>query len=224
MSIRTLGLSDQLRDYLLSVSVVHDPLLQRLRDETMKAVGFNMQISPEQAQFMTVLLKLMNARRVLEVGTFTGFSALSIARALPQDGHLITCDIETDWTAIGRRYWQEAGVDGKIDLRIAPAVETLDGLVESGYAETFDFAFIDADKQNYVAYYEKCLRLIRPGGVIGIDNTLWGGAVADLNDNDADTVAIREVNRLIFEDARVDSSLLPIGDGLHLAYKRALSR
>lgn len=223
MSTQTLGVSEQLHDYLLSVSVKTDPVWEHLRDETMEKLGFNMQISPEQAQFMTLLLKMLNAENALEVGTFTGFSALCIARALPADGKLIACDIDEEWTSVGKRYWEEAGVAGKIDLRIAPAVDTLDALMAEGRSNTFDFAFIDADKQNYVNYYEKCLRLIRPGGVVAVDNALWGGRVADPEKVDADTVAIREVNRIIFEDTRVVSSLIPIGDGLHLAYKQTSS-
>ena len=219
MSTQTLGLSEQIHNYLLSVSVKADPIWERLRDETVEKVGFNMQISPEQAQFMTLLIKLLNAKNALEVGTFTGFSALSIARALPVDGKLIACDINDDWTSLGKPYWEEAGVAEKIELRIAPAVVTLDTLIKTGHSDTFDFAFIDADKQNYADYYEKCLRLTRPGGVVAVDNTLWGGRVADPEVVDADTVAIREVNKIIFDDVRVESSLIPIGDGLHLACK-----
>ena len=178
-----------------------------------------MQISPEQAQFITLLLKLLNARKALEVGTFTGYSALSIARALPADGKLVACDINEDWTSVGRPYWEEAGVAEKIELRIAPAVDTLDDLMKTGQSGTFDFAFIDADKHNYADYYEKCLQLIRPGGVVAVDNTLWGGRVADPDLVDTDTVAIRAVNKIMFEDNRVESSLIPIGDGLHLAFK-----
>ena len=220
MSTQTIGISEQLHSYLLSVSVPPDPLWQRLRDETRKAVGYNMQISPEQAQFMTVLVKMLGVKKALEVGTFTGYSALTVARALPADGRLIACDISEEWTSIGKKYWQEAGVENKIELRIGPAVDTLDKLIEAGHSETFDFAFIDADKEHYADYYERCLELLRPGGVVGVDNTLWGGAVADTSNQSADTVAIRKLNQLIYEDDRVDSCLLTIGDGLALALKR----
>ena len=219
MSTETLGLSAELQNYLLSVSVKPDKLYERLCIETQTLVGFNMQISPEQAQFMTVLMKIMSVGKALEVGTFTGYSALTIARALPQDGRLVACDISTEWTSVAKKYWEEAGVADKIDLRIAPATDTLDALIENGESGSFDFAFIDADKQNYTAYYEKSLQLLRPGGVVGIDNTLWGGSVADPAKTDADTVAIRQVNQLIYNDNRVTASLVPIGDGFHLAYK-----
>lgn len=219
MSTRSFGLSDQLQDYLLSVSVPPDPLWERLRDETKRAVGFNMQISPEQAQFMSFLMKLMNVKSALEIGTFTGYSALAIARALPADGRLVACDINTEWTSIARRYWKEAGVDDKIELKIAPAVDTLDSMIADGLSGSFGFAFIDADKSNYVNYYEKCLQLLYAGGVVCVDNTLWGGAVADPDINDDDTNGIRALNQRIFEDKRVNSTLIPIGDGLHLAHK-----
>lgn len=220
MSTQSFGLSPEVRQYLMSVSVNADPLWEQLRDETTQAVGFNMQISPEQAQLMTVLLKLLNASKAIEIGTFTGYSALAIARALPPHGQLVACDVSTEWTAIARRYWQQAGVDHKVDLNIAPAVETLDHLLAQGQEGTFDFAFIDADKGNYLNYYERCVQLVRIGGIVCVDNTLWGGAVADTQKNDADTCAIRDVNQRMFEDARVENSLIPIGDGLHIAYKR----
>ena len=219
MSIGSIGLTETLHSYLLSVSVPTDPLWERLRDETKQAVGFNMQISPEQAQFMTFLIRLMGVNKALEIGTFTGFSALTIARALPQDGQLIACDVSTEWTSIAKRYWQEAGVADRIDLKIAPALNTLDTLIANGASGTFGFAFIDADKSNYVHYYEKCLQLLYPGGVVGVDNTLWGGSVTDLKKNDEDTQGIRLLNKTIFEDERVDSTLIPIGDGFHLARK-----
>jgi len=161
MSTGSIGLSDALQNYLLSVSAQPDPLWEKLRDETKHTVGFNMQISPEQAQFMTVLMKLMNVKDALEIGTFTGYSALTIARALPNDGHLVACDISTEWTSIAKRYWIDAGVDEKIELKIAPALDTLDTMIAGGLSGTFGFAFIDADKSNYVDYYEKCLQLHR---------------------------------------------------------------
>ena len=220
MSTRTIGVSDQLYDYLLSVSVPADSLWERLRDETREVVGYNMQISPEQGQFMSVLVKMLGVQRAIEIGTFTGYSALCLARALPPEGRLIACDVSTEWTSIARRYWQEAAIDDKIELRIGPALATLDALIDDGQNASFDFAFIDADKENYVGYYERCLTLLKSGGVVGIDNTLWSGAVADASDQSDDTVAIRALNHLVFEDDRVDSCVLPIGDGLSLALKR----
>lgn len=220
MSTRTIGMSDQLYDYLLSVSVPPDSLWERLRDETTASVGFNMQISPEQGQFMSVLVKMLGVSKALEVGTFTGFSALCVARAMPDHGQLIACDVSEQWTSIAKRYWAEAGLTHKIDLRIGPALETLDELIAQGHGASFDFAFIDADKENYVDYYERTLTLVRGGGVIGVDNTLWSGAVADPSDQSADTVAIRDLNRRVCDDKRVNACVLPIGDGLTLAYKR----
>ncbi len=219
MSTGSIGLSETLQSYILSVSAPDDPLWERLRDETKQSVGFNMQISPEQAQFMSFLIRLMGVNKALEIGTFTGYSALTIARALPTDGQLVACDVSTEWTSIAQRYWKEAGVAEKIDLKIAPALNTLDTMIANGESGSYGFAFIDADKSNYVTYYEKCLELLYPGGVVGVDNTLWGGSVADLNKNDEDTAAIRELNKTLFEDERVDSTLIPIGDGLHLARK-----
>ena len=220
MSTRTIGISDQLYDYLLSVSVPPDSLGERLRDETSEAVGFNMQISPEQGQFMSLLIKMLGVRKAIEIGTFTGYSAMTVARALPADGSLIACDVSEEWTSIARRYWDEAGVADKIELRIGPALDTLDGLIADGQGASFDFAFIDADKENYAGYYERCLELLRPGGVVGVDNTLWSGAVADPVNQTADTIAIRVLNQLVYEDERVNSCVLPIGDGLSIALKR----
>lgn len=179
-----------------------------------------MQIGPGQGQFLALLLKLLGARRVLEIGTFTGYSALWMALALPEDGKLIACDVSAAYTSIGRRSWQEAGVAHKIDLRIAPASETLRTLLAEGQAGSFDLAFIDADKEGYAGYYEQCLQLVRPGGLIAIDNVLWGGAVADDAAQDADTQALRALNARLHVDERIDLSLLPIGDGLTLARKR----
>ena len=163
---------------------------------------------------------MLGAKNALEVGTFTGYSALCVARALPADGRLIACDVSEEWTAIARRYWEEAGVADKIDLRIGAALATLDAMVDGGQGGSFDFAFIDADKENYAGYYERCLALLRPGGVVGVDNTLWSGAVADPDNQSDETLAIRALNRLVYEDDRVDSCVLPIGDGLSLALKR----
>ncbi len=220
MSNRTLPLTDSLYDYLLEVSLREPPLLARLRAETEALPLAAMQISPEQGQFMAFLVELIGARRTLEIGTFTGYSALRVALALPADGRVVACDVSADYTEVGRRYWAEAGVDGKIDLRLAPALETLDSLLEAGEAETFDFAFIDADKENYDGYYEKSLQLVRRGGLIAIDNMLWSGSVVDPDKQDKDTQAIRRLNKKLRRDRRVDLSLVPIGDGLALARKR----
>jgi predicted O-methyltransferase YrrM len=179
-----------------------------------------MQIAPEQGQFMAMLVRLLNAREILEIGTFTGYSALAMALVLPPDGRIVACDINDEWTAIGRRYWREAGVAERIDLRLAPALQTLNALLADGGQDRFDFAFIDADKTGYHAYYEACLKLVRPGGLIAVDNTLWDGRVADDSVQDADTCTIRAFNAALHDDVRVDVSLVPIGDGLTLARRR----
>ena len=220
MSRQSLTLSDALYDYLLEVSLREPPLLARLREETAALPRSGMQISPEQGQFMALLAELVGARRVLEVGTFTGYSALVVALALPADGRIITCDVDEDMTAIARRYWAEAGVADKIDLRLGPAVDTLDALLADGGADTFDFAFVDADKENYDAYYERALALLRQGGLMVIDNVLWSGAVADPEQQDADTSALRALNAKLHGDQRVSLSLLPVSDGITLARKR----
>lgn len=220
MSARTLTMTEPLHAYLLSVNRPLPDHFTRLREETREMPNGNMQISVEQGLFMGLLIQLIGAKKVLEVGVFTGYSALTVATALPEDGKLIACDVSAEWTAIGRKYWEEAGVAHKIDLRIAPAVETLDTLLAEGQAGTFDFAFIDADKSNYDAYYEKSLQLVRPNGLIAIDNTLWYGKVADDTVQDADTVALRNLNAKLRDDSRITLSLLPIGDGLTLAMKR----
>ncbi len=220
MSRQTLTLNDALYDYLLGVSLREPPLLARLREETAALPGSAMQISPEQGQFMALLAELVGARRVLEVGTFTGYSALVLALTLPADGRIVTCDVDEDMTAIARRYWAKAGVADKIDLRLGPAVDTLDALLADGGAGTFDFAFVDADKQNYDAYYERGLALLRHGGLMVIDNVLWSGAVADPERQDTDTRAIRALNAKLHGDQRVSLSLLPVSDGITLARKR----
>lgn len=221
MSPRSIELTERLYKYLLDHSLREPPILARLRAETETMALARMQIGPEQGQFMALLVELIGARRTLEVGTFTGYSALAVALALPADGHVIACDISEEFTAVGRRYWAEAGVAGKIDLRLGPAVETLDALLnEEGAAGGFDFAFIDADKINYGHYYERCLSLLRPGGLIAVDNVLWSGLVADPSNNDDDTRAIRAMNEKMHGDTRVNISLVPIGDGLMLARKR----
>lgn len=220
MSKRSISLTDSLYDYLLSVSLREPDLLLKLREETAADPAANMQISPEQGQFMGLLARLMGARRCLEIGVFTGYSSLAIALALPDDGRIVACDVSEKWTSVARRYWAAAGVAQKIDLRLATAMETLDRLLADGEAGTFDFAFIDADKENYVGYYERALQLLRSGGLVVADNTLWSGRVADPENAEADTVALRHFNELLHGDSRVDLSLVPIGDGLSLARKR----
>ena len=220
MSSRTLSLDDRLYEYLLSHSLRELPVLRELRAETAKLAGAGMQISPEQGQLMALLVELTGTRRALEIGTFTGYSSLSVALALPADGLLVACDVSEEYTAIARRYWARAGVASRIDLRLGPAVESLHDMLAQGKAGCFDFAFIDADKQNYVEYYECCLRLLRSGGLLTIDNVLWDGQVADPSVTDSDTIAIRTLNDRVFGDERVSFSLLPVGDGLTLARKR----
>jgi predicted O-methyltransferase YrrM len=220
MGKKTLDLTDDLYDYLLSVSLRDNPLQKKLREETDKLEWGIMQISADQAQFMFLLLKLINARRIIEIGTFTGYSALVMASALPSDGKIVACDVHEEWTSIGRSYWEQTGVADKIDLRLAPALDTLAQLVNDGHSASFDAAFIDADKQNMLNYYEYCLQLLRPGGLIMIDNVLWGSSVIDPDKNDDDTVAIRATNQFVYQDERVDISMVPIGDGLTLARKR----
>ncbi|HSO42921.1 MAG TPA: class I SAM-dependent methyltransferase [Rhodospirillales bacterium] len=219
MSNRTIGLSEELYDYLLAVSLREPEILAELRQETMALAQRSMQIAPEQGQFMALLVRLLGARRILEIGTFTGYSALAMALAMPPDGRIVACDVSEEWTRIARRYWQRAGVGPRIDLRLAPAVETLEALIAAGDAGTFDFAFIDADKETYIDYYERALTLLRPGGLIAVDNTLWGGSVINPDKTDPGTSAIRAFNAALYGDARVDLSLVPIGDGLTLARK-----
>ena len=220
MSNRTIGLETGLYDYLLAASLREHPALARLRAETTAHPQMNMQIAPEQGQFMALLVKLMGASHCIEVGVFTGYSSLAVALALPPTGRLVACDISEEHTRTARRFWQEAGVAGRIDLRIAPALETLDALLAAGGAGDYDFGFIDADKGAYADYYERLLVLLRPGGLIAVDNTLWDGDVADPANEEPDTVAIRAFNEKLRDDERVDLSLVPIGDGLTLARKR----
>lgn len=220
MSNFHLQIDDGLVDYIRGVSPVEPGVLRRLRDETAAHPRARMQITPEQGLLMGLLTRMLGAKKVIEVGVFTGYSSISVAMALPPKGLLIACDVSEEYTSIARRYWAEAGVESKIDLRLAPATQTLGGLIDAGQSGHFDFAFIDADKENYVAYYEQCLTLLRPGGLIALDNVLWSGRVADPKENDAETMALREVNRLIGRDPRVWSCLLPMGDGLTLALKR----
>lgn len=222
MSKRSL-VSEAVERYAFSVMARETPLQKRLREETAPLPEAQMQIGPDQGAFMAMLVRLIGARRTLEIGTFTGYSSLAVASALPADGKLIACDVSEEWTRIARRYWQEAGVAGRIDLRLGPAKETLAGLLRDGGADTFDFAFIDADKEEYDAYYEFCLQLVRPGGLIAVDNALWSGAVAETTKNDAETTAIRALNAKIRDDGRVEACLLTVGDGVMLARKRPLS-
>lgn len=219
MSTHTLNLSDSLYTYLQSNSLREPEILTQLRQETRHHPMGNMQISPEQGQLMSLLVQGLKAEKALEIGVFTGYSSLVVALALPPQGRLVACDINEDYTSIARSYWQKAGVNHKIDLRIAPALETLNQLLQEGQAETFDFAFIDADKSNYDNYYEKVLQLVRVGGLIAIDNVLWSGQVADPNITDNRTEKIRALNQKIHQDPRVTISMIPIGDGLTLALK-----
>jgi predicted O-methyltransferase YrrM len=220
MSRRSWSIDDRVRKYLLDHSLREPPVAAELRAATAKLPHGSMQISPEQGQFMALLVQAIGAQRAIEIGTFTGYSALCVAAALPSDGRLVCCDVSAEWTAIGRPYWERAGVAGRIDLRIAPARETLDAMLAQGEAGTYDFAFIDADKTGYAMYYERCLQLVRRGGLIGIDNVLWGGDVADARKRSADTLALRALNDKLHRDERVTLSMLPIGDGLTLAMKR----
>ena len=221
MSSHTIKLTDRLYEYLLDVGTRESEVARELRAATKKATrAHEMQISPEQGAFMALLVRLLGARRTIEVGTFTGYSALVVAEALPEDGQVVACDVSEEWTAVGRPFWERAGVADKIDLQLRPATETLDALIEAGGEASFDFAFIDADKSGYDDYYERCLTLLRVGGVIGIDNVLWSGAVVKRTRRDADTEAIRAINAKVHEDPRVDTCMLPIGDGLTLAIKR----
>jgi predicted O-methyltransferase YrrM len=220
MSSQSIGLDNTLYEYLLSVSLREHPVLTALRQRTASLDMAQMQVSPEQGQFMALLMKLTGAKKALEVGVFTGYSALSVALALPPEGRLVACDVSQEYTAIARQYWQEAGVSDKIDLRIAAAEDTLQQLIESGEADTFDFAFIDANKSSYDTYYEQALVLVKAGGVIAIDNVLWYGRVADPDVTDTRTQKIRALNQKLHADQRIDLSLIPIGDGLSLAIKR----
>jgi len=220
MSKQTTGLAETLADYIQLISLREPDILKQLREETAKLSMAQMQISPEQGQFMALLVQLMGAKKTLEIGVFTGYSALAVALALPNDGKVIACDISEEYTAIAKDFWGRAGVLEKIDLRIAPALETLEKLITEGEAESFDLAFIDADKRNYENYYERALTLLRPGGLILIDNVLWSGKVTDPTITDKQTQAIREFNQKLHQDSRISLSLIAIADGLTLALKR----
>jgi predicted O-methyltransferase YrrM len=219
MATQKIEMGADLHNYLLSVSLREPEILQKLRAETAVLPNGGMQITPEQGQFAALLLRLMGAKRTIEVGVFTGYSSLITALTLPEDGQVVACDVSEAFTAVARRYWQEADVAHKIQLHLAPATETLAGLLAAGEAGQFDFAFIDADKENYDTYYENCLQLVRPGGLIVIDNVLWHGRVLDENDQSDDTNAIRAINKKLHSDGRVHLSLVPIGDGLTLLQK-----
>ena len=219
MANRNTALDDELRAYLVAHSARETPTQAGLREATRSQPAAGMQIGPEQAQFLGLLVKLIGARRTIEIGVFTGYSALAVALALPEDGKLLACDISDEYTRVGRPFWEGAGVARKIDLQLGPALATLDARIAAGEAGQYDFAFIDADKSGYDAYYERCLVLLRPGGLIAIDNVLWGGSVARPAE-DADTAALQALNTKIHADARVDMAMLPIGDGVTLARKR----
>jgi predicted O-methyltransferase YrrM len=220
MTARSFYLPEEVEQYIFDRTVREAPVMRELREETATLPGAGMQTGPDQVQFLQWLVHLIGARRCIEVGVYTGYSALGVALALPQDGTIVACDVNESYTQVARRYWRRAGVEKKIDLRIAPASETLDELLARGEAGSFDFAYIDADKSGYDAYYERCLRLIRDNGVIAIDNVLWSGDVARSDVTDPDTIALQKLNDKIARDERVESSLLSIGDGLTLARKR----
>lgn len=220
MSSSTIGLSSELRKYMLDVSFRDDEILRQLREETLILKEAQMQISPEQGAFLSILTKLLNAKKTLDIGVFTGYSSLVVARELPDDGLVVACDTSIEWTSIAKKYWKLAGVDNKIDLHLAPAIETLEKLIEDGRESTFDFSFIDADKINYQSYYENSLILVKPGGIIAVDNVLWSGQVIDEADFEPATRAIRSFNEKLYKDDRVSISMVPIGDGLTLAYKK----
>ncbi|HEX4335403.1 MAG TPA: class I SAM-dependent methyltransferase [Polyangiaceae bacterium] len=220
MSTRTIPMDDRLYDYMLRVSLREPDVMRRLREETAKLPEHGMQVSPEQGQFMTFLVGALGVKNALEIGTFTGYSSLAVASALPDDGKLVACDVSDEWTGMARRYWREAKIESRIELRLGPAVDTLDQLLAEGKKDFFDFAFVDADKGNYTEYYERCLLLVRKGGIIAFDNVLWSGRVADPSDTSGSTRALRALNDRIAKDERVAVTLLPIGDGLTLTRKR----
>jgi predicted O-methyltransferase YrrM len=217
MSNRSIGLSEELHGYLLGVLPLEPDVLRRLRARTSELPQHDMQIAPEQGAFMAWLVRLIGARRYLEIGTFTGYSSTAVLLALPPDGRAVCCDISREWTDIARETWADGGVADRVDLRIGPAVESLDALLDEGVSGSFDLAFIDADKENYDAYYDRCLRLVRRGGLIAIDNVLWSGRVAEPARDDADTNAIRALNARVAADDRVDAVMIPLADGLTLA-------
>lgn len=220
MSNKTIGLSDDLAAYVVEVGTREPDVLARLRRETAALPQHGMQIAPEEGAFLAFLVELTGARRCIEVGTFTGYSSLAVALALPEDGRIVCCDVSEEWTSLARRFWDEAGVANRIDLRIAPAAETLDRLLGDGEQDGYDFAFVDADKAGYDGYYERLLRLVRPGGLIAFDNTLWGGEVLDRDATDGDTRALQALNTKLAGDDRITLCLLPVADGVTLARRR----
>jgi predicted O-methyltransferase YrrM len=220
MSNRTIGISEELAAYVVKVGAREPDVLARLREETAALPQHNMQIAPEEGAFLAMLAQLTGARRCIEIGTFTGYSSLAVALALPDEGSIVCCDVSEAWTSVARKYWNEAGVADKIDLRIGPAADTLDLLLADAQQDTYDFAFVDADKTGYDGYYERLLQLVRPGGLIAFDNTLWGGAVIDPEADDSDTDAIRTLNAKLAADERVSLCLVPMADGVTLALRR----
>ncbi len=220
MANKTLVLNNSLYDYYRGVSLREDPLLEALRKETEGMRGAGMQIAPEQGQFMSLLVRISGVKKALEIGVYTGYSALCVARALPPDGRIIACDVNREWTNLARRYWERAGVADKIELRLKPASETLQEMLGAGERASVDFTFIDADKENYVRYFEYALELSKPGALILVDNVLWGGKVANDTVHDTDTVAIRDLNARLHNDDRIELAMLPLGDGLTIAVKR----
>lgn len=217
---RSVGLTPELHDYLVDHSVREPDLLRRLRAETASLAESEMQIAPEQGAFMAMLVRMLGAQQTLEIGVFTGYSSTSVALALPEHGRITACDVSEDYTAVARRYWREAGVSEKIDLRIGDAADTLETLLAEGRGETYDFAFIDADKPSYDTYYEHALQLVRRGGLIVLDNVLRNGRVLDPAPDDASTTAMVALNEKIYDDERVDVTMVPIGDGMTLARRR----
>jgi predicted O-methyltransferase YrrM len=220
MANKTIGISEELAAYVVKVGAREPDVLARLREETAAIPQHGMEIAPEEGAFLAMLVELTGARRCIEIGTFTGYSSLAVALALPEDGSIVCCDVSEEWTSLARKYWDEAGVASKIDLRVAPAAETLDRLIADGEDATYDFAFVDADKTGYDGYYERLLRLVRPGGLIAFDNTLWGGAVLDPEPADDDTRAIQALNSKLAGDERITLCLLPVADGVTLARRR----
>lgn len=220
MSTRSIGLSPQLHDYVVAASVQETDLQRRLRQETAARFNGEMQIAPEQGQFFRFLVRSLGVRRALEVGTFTGYSSLAVAMELPEDGHLDCCDVSEEFTKVAVEYWSEAGISDKATLYIGPGLETLDRFISQGRSGSYDFAFVDADKQSYLGYFERCMQLLRPGGVVCFDNTLWSGHVCEDDVNDEETSAIRELNQALGTNVEILSCLVPIGDGLTLCWKR----
>jgi predicted O-methyltransferase YrrM len=220
MANTSIGLPADVHEYLVRRGVREPDILRRLRDETALIPQHNMQIAPEQGALLALLVELTGAKRCLEVGTFTGYSSLVVALAMPPDGTMVCCDVSDEWTAVARRYWAEAGVADRVELRLAPALETLDDLLANGAASTFDFAFIDARKTEYPDYHERVVQLLRPGGLAAYDNVLWSGRIADESDQDADTLGLRRLNDRLAADERVTIAMIPIADGVTLARKR----